>query len=210
MIQPEKNLNRGLLGNCMDYLFMTTNLQAQWITSGKRMSFWTRQSSKSLFLAEVLLDQVQMGHRSQGPHQLTPKSTSHLCQILWNLSRGIAPHLLLWKSWIKLKVFHNKIRIWQLGQSYPDYWSLLRALLTTRFIHFKTLSVVLLQGKAIYCTLFQLPFWLKKFQVENMRSDITYRFSIVNFSKPDSLYNYGMKPGNNFDWKIIYHMKYWF
>ena len=27
-----------------------------------------------------------------------------------------------------------------------------------------------------------------------MRSDITYRFSIVNFSKPDSLYNYGMKP----------------
>lgn len=32
------------------------------------------------------------------------------------------------------------------------------------------------------------------FQVQNMRSDITYRFSIVNFSKPDSLYNYGMKP----------------
>ena len=27
-----------------------------------------------------------------------------------------------------------------------------------------------------------------------MRSDLTYRFSIVNFSKPDSLYNYGMKP----------------
>ena len=27
-----------------------------------------------------------------------------------------------------------------------------------------------------------------------MRSDITYRFSIVNFSKPESLYNYGMKP----------------
>ncbi len=32
------------------------------------------------------------------------------------------------------------------------------------------------------------------FQVQNMRSDLTYRFSIVNFSKPDSLYNYGMKP----------------
>ena len=32
------------------------------------------------------------------------------------------------------------------------------------------------------------------FQVMNMRSDLTYRFSIVNFSKPDSLYNYGMKP----------------
>ena len=31
-------------------------------------------------------------------------------------------------------------------------------------------------------------------QVQNMRSDLTYRFSIVNFSKPDSLYNYGMKP----------------
>ena len=27
-----------------------------------------------------------------------------------------------------------------------------------------------------------------------MRSDLTYRFSIVNFSKPDSLYNSGMKP----------------
>lgn len=27
-----------------------------------------------------------------------------------------------------------------------------------------------------------------------MRSDINYRFSIVNFSKPDSLYNCGMRP----------------
>ncbi|XP_040578067.1 cytosolic carboxypeptidase 2 isoform X2 [Lepeophtheirus salmonis] len=32
------------------------------------------------------------------------------------------------------------------------------------------------------------------FQIKNMKSDLTYRFSIVNFSKPDSLYNYGMKP----------------
>ena len=37
-------------------------------------------------------------------------------------------------------------------------------------------------------------FSLLNFQVQNMRSDLTYRFSIVNFSKPDSLYNYGMKP----------------
>ena len=37
-------------------------------------------------------------------------------------------------------------------------------------------------------------FFLLTFQVQNMRSDLTYRFSIVNFSKPDSLYNYGMKP----------------
>lgn len=27
-----------------------------------------------------------------------------------------------------------------------------------------------------------------------MRADLTYRFSIVNFHKPDSLYNCGMKP----------------
>ena len=27
-----------------------------------------------------------------------------------------------------------------------------------------------------------------------MRSDLTYRFSIVNLSKPDSLYTCGMKP----------------
>ena len=39
-----------------------------------------------------------------------------------------------------------------------------------------------------------LFFFLLTFQVQNMRSDLTYRFSIVNFSKPDSLYNYGMKP----------------
>jgi hypothetical protein len=27
-----------------------------------------------------------------------------------------------------------------------------------------------------------------------MRSDLTYRLSIVNLSKPDSLYNSGMRP----------------
>ncbi len=27
-----------------------------------------------------------------------------------------------------------------------------------------------------------------------MRSDVSYRFSIVNLSKPDSLYTCGMKP----------------
>jgi hypothetical protein len=27
-----------------------------------------------------------------------------------------------------------------------------------------------------------------------MRADVKYRFSIVNFTKPDSLYNCGMKP----------------
>ena len=32
------------------------------------------------------------------------------------------------------------------------------------------------------------------FQVQNMRSDVTYQFSIVNLSKPGSLYGYGMKP----------------
>ena len=53
---------------------------------------------------------------------------------------------------------------------------------------------------APFCTTIALKFawnWVifhLSFQVQNMRSDITYRFSIVNFSKPDSLYNYGMKP----------------
>ena len=32
------------------------------------------------------------------------------------------------------------------------------------------------------------------FQVQNMKADTIYRFSLCNFSKPDSLYNYGMKP----------------
>ncbi|RXG56017.1 hypothetical protein Avbf_04124 [Armadillidium vulgare] len=32
------------------------------------------------------------------------------------------------------------------------------------------------------------------FSVSNMRKDVTYRFSIVNLSKGDSLYNHGMKP----------------
>ena len=32
------------------------------------------------------------------------------------------------------------------------------------------------------------------FQIQNMKTDVKYRFSIVNFSKPDSLYNCGMKP----------------
>ena len=27
-----------------------------------------------------------------------------------------------------------------------------------------------------------------------MKADVVYRFSLCNFSKPDSLYNYGMKP----------------
>ena len=27
-----------------------------------------------------------------------------------------------------------------------------------------------------------------------MKADVIYRFSFCNFSKPDSLYNYGMKP----------------
>ena len=31
-------------------------------------------------------------------------------------------------------------------------------------------------------------------QIQNMRTDVKYRFSIVNFSKSDSLYNCGMKP----------------
>ncbi|CAG0884092.1 unnamed protein product [Darwinula stevensoni] len=32
------------------------------------------------------------------------------------------------------------------------------------------------------------------FRLENMRSDLVYRFSIVNLSKRDSLYNHGMQP----------------
>lgn len=32
------------------------------------------------------------------------------------------------------------------------------------------------------------------FKVTNTRSDIKYKFNISNFYKPDSLYNYGMKP----------------
>lgn len=32
------------------------------------------------------------------------------------------------------------------------------------------------------------------FSIQNTRPNVTYRFSIVNFMKPDSLYNYGMKP----------------
>ncbi|KAK3593957.1 hypothetical protein CHS0354_040690 [Potamilus streckersoni] len=32
------------------------------------------------------------------------------------------------------------------------------------------------------------------FAVSNTRPNVTYRFSIVNFIKPDSLYNFGMKP----------------
>ncbi|ESO95340.1 hypothetical protein LOTGIDRAFT_117158, partial [Lottia gigantea] len=32
------------------------------------------------------------------------------------------------------------------------------------------------------------------FRVKNTRPNIKYRFTIVNFMKPDSLYNYGMKP----------------
>ena len=32
------------------------------------------------------------------------------------------------------------------------------------------------------------------FRVQNMRSDCEYRFSFVNFSKPDSQYSVGMKP----------------
>ncbi len=31
-----------------------------------------------------------------------------------------------------------------------------------------------------------------------MRSDVAYRLSIVNLSKPDSLYTCGMKPGTVF------------
>ncbi|XP_067655304.1 cytosolic carboxypeptidase 2-like isoform X4 [Haliotis asinina] len=32
------------------------------------------------------------------------------------------------------------------------------------------------------------------FRVSNTRANVKYRFTIVNFMKPDSLYNYGMKP----------------
>ncbi|CAG2184757.1 AGBL2_3 [Mytilus edulis] len=32
------------------------------------------------------------------------------------------------------------------------------------------------------------------FRVANTRPNVTYRFTIVNFMKPDSLYNYGMRP----------------
>ena len=31
-------------------------------------------------------------------------------------------------------------------------------------------------------------------QIQNMKTDMKYRFSIVNFTKPDSLYTCGMKP----------------
>jgi hypothetical protein len=32
------------------------------------------------------------------------------------------------------------------------------------------------------------------FRVENMRTDLTYRFSVVNLSKKDSLYRHGLRP----------------
>ena len=32
------------------------------------------------------------------------------------------------------------------------------------------------------------------FDLKNMKTDVKYRFSIVNFTKPDSLYTCGMKP----------------
>ena len=32
------------------------------------------------------------------------------------------------------------------------------------------------------------------YQVQNMKTDVKYRLSIVNFTKPDSLYTCGMKP----------------
>jgi hypothetical protein len=32
------------------------------------------------------------------------------------------------------------------------------------------------------------------FRVENMRSDLEYKFSILNFTKPDSQYAVGMRP----------------
>ena len=38
------------------------------------------------------------------------------------------------------------------------------------------------------------------FRVQNMRKDRKYRFNIVNFMKPDSNYNQGMKP-------LIYSVK---
>lgn len=38
------------------------------------------------------------------------------------------------------------------------------------------------------------------FRVENTRKDVKYRFNIVNFMKPDSNYNHGMKP-------LIYSVK---
>ena len=46
--------------------------------------------------------------------------------------------------------------------------------------------------RAVFVLTFILIEWAGLLQ--NMRADVKYRFSIVNFTKPDSLYNCGMKP----------------
>ena len=38
------------------------------------------------------------------------------------------------------------------------------------------------------------------FRVQNTRKDVTYRFNLVNFMKPDSTYNKGMRP-------LVYSLK---